>query len=206
MRELEKKKIDLIEEKKYLLENLETDMTDLLSNYLDNDSYLNTDVNQIDMFIEVDIDYDFLDNTLRKFTVNVYLKNKTDNNHFPILYKDDKIGLKTIGFGFLTPEDDEDILFLREYIMKANIFDSYTDFKHKFKAILNSHLDSYIELVRDIRDISREIRKVDEFIVFVDGVKSVVTTQEPMTREHMLNELKKENVYSMICDVYPYGE
>ena len=33
MRELEKKKLDLIEEKKYLLENLETDMTDLLSNY-----------------------------------------------------------------------------------------------------------------------------------------------------------------------------
>jgi hypothetical protein len=71
---------------------------------------------------------------------------------------------------------------------------------------LNSHLDSYIELVRDIKDISREIRKVDEFIVFVDGVKSVVTTQEPMTREHMLNELKKESVYTMICDVYPVDE
>jgi len=206
MRELEKKKLDLIEEKKYLLENLETDMTDLLSDYLDNDSYLNTDVVQIDMSIEVDIDYDFFDNTLRKFTVNVYLKNKTNNNHFPILYKDDKIGLKTIGFGFLTPEDDEDILFLREYIMKANIFDSYNGFKHKFKAILNSHLDSYVELERDIRDISHNIIKVDEFVVFIDGIKSIVTTQEPMWRNDMLNELKKESVYSMICDVYPYGE
>jgi len=90
--------------------------------------------------------------------------------------------------------------------MKANIFDSHTDFKHKFKAILNSHLDSYVELERDIRDIRNETPKVDEFIVFVDGVRAVVTTQEPMTREDMLNELKKESVYSMICDVYPVDE